>query len=43
MSEGGGSGAPEPPPHYLGQRDRLRERFLKSGAEALPEIGRAHV
>jgi DNA repair protein RadC len=37
MSEGGGSGAPEPPPHYLGHRDRLRERFLKSGAEALPD------
>jgi DNA repair protein RadC len=37
MSEGGGSGAPEPPPHYFGHRDRLRERFLKSGAEALPD------
>ncbi len=37
MSEGGGSGAPEPPPHYLGHRQRLRERFLKAGAEALPD------
>ncbi|MBV9567789.1 MAG: DNA repair protein RadC [Hyphomicrobiales bacterium] len=38
MSESAGSGAPGPPsPHYLGHRDRLRERFLKAGAEALPD------
>jgi len=36
MSEGGGSGAPEPP-HYLGHRERLRERFRKAGAEALAD------
>lgn len=27
----------EPPPHYLGHRDRLRERFLATGGEALPD------
>ncbi|ACK51016.1 DNA repair protein RadC [Methylocella silvestris BL2] len=26
-----------PPPHYLGHRDRLRERFRKAGAEALAD------
>ena len=38
------------PPHYLGHRERLRERFRKGGADALAEyelielkIGRAHV
>jgi DNA repair protein RadC len=36
MSGGGGSGAPEPP-HYLGHRERLRERFRKAGAEALAD------
>ncbi|TXN71249.1 JAB domain-containing protein [Methylobacterium sp. WL6] len=28
---------PEEPPHYLGHRDRLRERFAKQGADALPD------
>ena len=37
MNEGAGSGAPEPPPHYLGHRERLRDRFVKAGAEALPD------
>jgi len=27
----------EPPPHYTGHRDRLRERFLKGGVDALAE------
>ncbi|HOO51428.1 MAG TPA: DNA repair protein RadC [Alphaproteobacteria bacterium] len=27
----------EPPPHYAGHRDRLRERFLKGGVEALAD------
>jgi hypothetical protein len=26
-----------PPPHYLGHRERLRERFRKGGADALAE------
>ena len=26
-------------PHYAGHRARLRERFLKSGGEALPDYG----
>lgn len=30
-------GAKDPPPHYLGHRARLRERFLNGGAEALPD------
>ncbi len=29
--------AAEPGPHYLGHRDRLRERFLVSGADSLPD------
>jgi DNA repair protein RadC len=28
---------PEPPPHYLGHRQRLRERFLTAGHEALAD------
>jgi DNA repair protein RadC len=28
---------PDPPPDHLGHRERLRERFLKGGAEALPD------
>ena len=28
---------PEKPPHYLGHRDRLRERFARHGADALPD------
>jgi DNA repair protein RadC len=27
----------EPPPHYLGHRERLRERFRKGGSDALAE------
>jgi DNA repair protein RadC len=27
----------EPEPHYLGHRDRLRERFLMGGADTLPD------
>src|ERR1041385_1119748 len=26
-----------PAPHYTGHRERLRERFLKGGADALPD------
>ncbi|WP_334164604.1 RadC family protein [Phenylobacterium sp.] len=29
--------APEPPPHYLGHRDRLRERATAGGLPALPD------
>jgi DNA repair protein RadC len=29
--------APAKPPHYLGHRQRLRDRFLEGGAEALPD------
>jgi len=29
--------APAEAPHYVGHRERLRERFLKGGAEALPD------
>ncbi|HUO99350.1 MAG TPA: DNA repair protein RadC [Rhizomicrobium sp.] len=29
--------APPEPPHYLGHRERLRERFLVGGAEAMPD------
>ena len=28
---------PEPPPHHMGHRDRLRERFLKGGVNALAD------
>lgn len=28
---------PEPAPHYLGHRARLRDRFLNGGADALPD------
>ncbi len=28
---------PEEPPHYLGHRDRLRDRFARHGADALPD------
>jgi len=27
----------EDPPHYLGHRERLRERFLSGGADAMPD------
>jgi DNA repair protein RadC len=36
MKEGGGS-APTGSPHYLGHRERLRDRFLTAGAEALAD------
>lgn len=29
--------AKKPAPHYLGHRKRLRERFIRGGAEALQE------
>ena len=29
--------APSPPPHYLGHRDRLRQRALRGGLAALPD------
>lgn len=29
--------ADESPPHYLGHRDRLRQRFSEAGGEALPD------
>ncbi|RDE10301.1 RadC family protein [Pelagibacterium lacus] len=35
--DGGGKGLREVPPDYLGHRDRLRERFAKSGAGALED------
>jgi DNA repair protein RadC len=28
---------PEPPPHHVGHRKRLRDRFRKGGADALPD------
>ena len=28
---------PAPPPHYLGHRERLRERFFTAGADALSD------
>jgi DNA repair protein RadC len=31
------SGLEEAPPHYLGHRDRLRERFRAAGGDALPD------
>ncbi|PKU26418.1 RadC family protein [Telmatospirillum siberiense] len=31
------SAAPKDSPHYLGHRQRLRQRFLDGGAEALPD------
>ena len=30
-------GAAEPKPHYLGHRERLRERLLEGGPEAMPD------
>lgn len=27
----------EPPPHYLGHRKRLKQRFMEGGADALPD------
>jgi len=32
-----GKDAPEPPPHYVGHRDRLRERATAGGLAALPD------
>ena len=29
-------------PHYLGHRDRLRERFAHGGADALPDYERSN-
>ncbi len=37
MSAGGDDGAKKTKPHYHGHRDRLRERFRKGGADALPD------
>jgi len=34
MTKGEAAGAP---PHYLGHRERLRDRFRKGGADALAE------
>src|ERR1700721_4571625 len=31
------SGLAEPPPHYHGNRERLRERFREAGADALSD------
>jgi DNA repair protein RadC len=31
------AGLAEPPPHFLGHRERLRERFLKGGSDALAD------
>lgn len=31
------AGPPAEPPHYLGHRERLRERLLTAGSEALPD------
>ncbi len=28
---------PPPPPHHCGHRDRLRERFIKGGVDALQD------
>ena len=35
-------GQPDAKPHYLGHRDRLRERFSSAGHLALAEAGRQH-
>jgi DNA repair protein RadC len=37
MSEAGGRDGLADAPHYLGHRDRLRQRFLKGGPEALAD------
>ena len=31
------TGLAEPAPHFLGHRERLRERFLKGGSDALAD------
>jgi DNA repair protein RadC len=35
--QGGAGNLAEAPPHYLGHRARLRQRFREAGAEALPD------
>lgn len=37
VPEGAGADRDQPPPHYHGHRDRLRQRFLTAGAEALQD------
>jgi DNA repair protein RadC len=37
MTRGGAEEAPADAPHYLGHRERLRDRFRKAGADGLPD------